>query len=283
MIPREVLREFYWKSFSTSLLFRVIDPDRFEHREFGFLYYKNDEKIFKRNTSFKSPEDLMVYVRREVPHAIMVGGLYDPPPRGTSITKLEWLGRELIFDLDLTDYDDIRTCGKGKDHVCKRCWPLVRDAALFIDETLREDFGFKKITWVFSGRRGLHAWISDKEALTLCEEARDAIVSWISPQGEKIRRPFYWQRRALRILGGMTEVKFSDMLTLEIKQVIFRIWREKVVKRIPRVDRKVTIDINRLLRMPGSVHPDTGRLVIIVNDLQNFYVDDAPTIYELIS
>ena len=32
--------------------------------------------------------------------------------------------RELVFDIDLTDYDDVRTCGK-EAHICSACWPLM--------------------------------------------------------------------------------------------------------------------------------------------------------------
>lgn len=29
-----------------------------------------------------------------------------------------------MFDIDLTDYDDVRTCGK-EGHICNACWPLM--------------------------------------------------------------------------------------------------------------------------------------------------------------
>ncbi len=32
-----------------------------------------------------------------------------------------------MFDIDLTDYDDVRTCGK-EGHICVRCWPLMAAA-----------------------------------------------------------------------------------------------------------------------------------------------------------
>jgi len=282
LIPSEVLEKFYRNIFSLAQLFRIIDPNTFSHREFGFLLIRDNKEIFTRNKSFDVPEHLLQYVRAEIPQGIMIGGIYDPPPRGESITQLKWLGHELIFDLDLTDYDDIRTCGKGKEHVCPKCWPLVRDAAIFIDETLREDFGFQKITWVFSGRRGLHAWITDPEVMALSEDARDAVVEWISPQGEKLLRPFYWQERALRIFGGIESLDRISITNIIAKKKIAEIW-ENVRKKLPRIDRQVTIDINRLLRMPGSIHPATGRLVTIIKDLQTFYVDEVPTIYELVS
>lgn len=32
--------------------------------------------------------------------------------------------RELVIDIDISDYDELRTCGSG-GHICSRCWPFM--------------------------------------------------------------------------------------------------------------------------------------------------------------
>ena len=45
---------------------------------------------------------------------------------------------------------------------------------------LAEDFGFKDRMWVYSGRRGIHCWVSDDEARLLSNEGRSAIVEYLT-------------------------------------------------------------------------------------------------------
>ena len=69
-----------------------------------------------------------------------------------------------------------------------------------IDVALRDDFGFKHIIWVYSGRRGAHAWVCDKKARHMDDQKRRAIAGYLEvikggAQGGKranIKRPLHY-------------------------------------------------------------------------------------------
>lgn len=86
--------------------------------------------------------------------------------------------RELVFDIDMTDYDSIRTCCSGKG-ICKRCWKFIAAAVQVLDSALRNQFGYRNLLWVYSGRRGIHLWISDEEALLLTDDQRKSLMGWL--------------------------------------------------------------------------------------------------------
>lgn len=96
--------------------------------------------------------------------------------RNTALTPLL---RELVFDIDMTDYDSIRTCCTGAS-ICKRCWGFISAAVVVIDASIREHFGYQHLLWVYSGRRGIHLWVSDREAMELTDEQRKAVVGWMT-------------------------------------------------------------------------------------------------------
>ena len=79
----------------------------------------------------------------------------------------------------MTDYDPVRTCCSEAD-ICKKCWGFITAAVHVLDSALRDEYGYQKLLWVYSGRRGIHLWISDKEAMELTDQERKALVGWLT-------------------------------------------------------------------------------------------------------
>lgn len=123
-------------------------------------------------------------IQKKLPHKIDIGAVFSHPPKMHSMVKassFKPLERELVFDIDLTDYNEVGAAnadisqGMGKD-----CWYFMSSAIKVLDRALREDFGFQDLLWVFSGRRGIHCWVCDPSAMHLEDQARKAIVEYLS-------------------------------------------------------------------------------------------------------
>lgn len=109
-----------------------------------------------------------------------MGAVYNiPPDRHNASDKKAFvpISKEMVFDIDMNDYDDVRTCCTGAN-VCKLCFQYLRVAMDVITKILDEDFDFQNVLWVFSGRRGIHAWVCDEGAREMTNEMRSAVVSY---------------------------------------------------------------------------------------------------------
>ena len=147
----------------------------------GHLQYQRHWSV-KALTREQQTAELAEKTARAAPLRIDIGAEYNVEP------ALRWMGvdtegyqRELCFDIDVTDYSDVRACGCGSEQhgnrmICRRCWGFIGAAAAALDYLLRATFGYQHLVWVFSGRRGIHCWVLDARTLSLSTAARRQIV-----------------------------------------------------------------------------------------------------------
>ncbi|KAL8788463.1 MAG: hypothetical protein Q9213_001686 [Squamulea squamosa] len=199
-----VMLAFYQRLFPFRYLFQWLNhsmkpSNDFGHREFAFTL-QND--AYLRYQSYPTSDLLRKDILRLNPSRFEIGPVYTTNPRDRkSLRKssaFRPLAKELVFDIDLTDYDEIRTCC-DKANICHKCWSFITMAIKVVDVALRDDFGFHHIMWVYSGRRGAHAWISDKRARDMDDQRRRSIAGYLevikggAQSGKKVnvKRPLH--------------------------------------------------------------------------------------------
>ncbi|KAF5386156.1 hypothetical protein D9615_002369 [Tricholomella constricta] len=180
----EVMLAFYRRLYPFKSLFNWLNHEhaptrRFTHREFAFTLQGD---VYLRYNSFNTAEELKKQVCQLNPTRFEIGPVYSARPKDKKTVRpgmFTPLQRELVFDIDMTDYDPVRTCCSGAD-ICRRCWAFISAAVQVLHTSIREQFGYENLLWVYSGRRGIHLWISDKEAMELTDDQRKALVSWMT-------------------------------------------------------------------------------------------------------
>ncbi|KAF2213736.1 hypothetical protein CERZMDRAFT_83843 [Cercospora zeae-maydis SCOH1-5] len=180
----ETLKQYYSRLCPFRPLFQWLNhaatpqPD-FQNREFSFWLPEN--RVI-RYLSFPSADLLRKQCVQMAPERFEIGPQYNINPKDRkslkTASKFRPIMKELVFDIDMTDYDPIRTCCTGAK-ICPKCWRFIVMAIKVIDTALRDDFGFQHILWVYSGRRGAHAWVSDKRAREMDDSKRKAVASYL--------------------------------------------------------------------------------------------------------
>ncbi|KAI9685697.1 MAG: hypothetical protein M1822_004257 [Bathelium mastoideum] len=222
----EVMKAFYQRLFPFRYLFQWLNhspspTNDFAHREFAFTL-QND--AYLRYQSFPTADLLRKQCINLNPSRFEIGPVYSTNPRERKTLRkasaFRPLSKELVFDIDMTDYDEIRTCCSGAN-ICNRCWTFITMAIKVVDEALKEDFGFRHILWVYSGRRGAHAWVCDKRARDMDDQKRRAVASYLEllkggdKSGKKVnvKRPLHPHLE--RSLGILKEHFQGDILSAQ--------------------------------------------------------------------
>lgn len=171
-----------------------------ERREFGFGGW--EKKIEFRHMAFRSGEELKLRLAKDRPLYVSASSAYYEFPSARPMARKNWLGADLVFDLDAKPHE----CAP---FTCEKCIHHVRDNAIrLIEDFLIADFGLsrKEIMVSFSGSRGFHIRVFKKELESLGREERREILDYIEGVGIEFegmfaKEPVLGRKNMHRIIG----------------------------------------------------------------------------------
>jgi DNA primase small subunit len=131
----------------------------------------------QRHLEFHRITDFHAFLQKNVPSHCYYSSAYYESPAAEKMEDKNWLGADLIFDLDA---DHIRGA-EGLSY--QDMLALVKKQMIrLLDDYLLGDLGFDEscLKVTFSGGRGYHAHVSDPRVMSLRSHERREIVDYIS-------------------------------------------------------------------------------------------------------
>ena len=186
----------YYKSFPSYL------PDRFSRREFAFIFYGGHGMM--RHIGFQRKNQFTHFLKNKAPAHAYYSTAYYKKPDAATMKEKEWMGAELIFDLDADHLPNADLIPYEKQ------LRLVKDEFYkLVDDFLLNDFGFDEshLELYFSGGRGYHCHVKDPRIFQLNSGERREIVDYII--GRDLRDELVLHKESM----GTTQIKGKTVST----------------------------------------------------------------------
>lgn len=263
--------------------------ENIKNREFAFDH--NGSGFNDRYRKFENKKELEEFIKIKSPYAICTSvSFYEKPEK-----REGWFGAELVFDIDAKDLPG-KKCNCSGGNVCSICLEDAKEMALLINKTLSKSFGFKEVHNIFSGR-GFHIRVNDTEALKIPE--RKSIIDYINGQRIPEDIELFMEEGYSNHYLGLLKYQIARLKKDEgynkiydNKEVILKRLNDKNInyinvegvgektkenflntikeKNMGNIDIKVTMDINRILRLPSSLHSKVSKICTEIKVLKSF-------------
>jgi DNA primase small subunit len=157
----------------------VRPPERIARREFAAFPFAG-ETLMRRHATLPTPDELSRFLAREAPRHVYYSSAYYRRPAEPTMAAKEWLGADLIFDLDS---DHLR--GAEKLDYPAQLDLVKRRLIRLVDDFLVGDFGIDSAMTeiVFSGGRGYHVHVREERFLPLTSPERRELVDYVIGTG----------------------------------------------------------------------------------------------------
>ena len=294
-------KEVILRNFTEYYKKAEVEVPAVEQREFGVGGFR--KKIESRHMGFKTDGALKNYLVQEAPLYISHSIAYYKFPESTPMERKEWMGGDLIFDLDVH---------AGMFLTAEEIGQVKGDAIMLVEDFLEKDFGVSKkdVTLVFSGGRGFHIHVKTPRFRYLGGDERREIADYIAGAGLDYRKFFGkvdkyrlegpkksdWGYRGRfcrmvektleenpssihrglkkeeakeKLLGCMEDGNWSKTPIKDIVERLEGAAKEMKLESVD-VDMGVTIDTKRLIRVPNTLHGSTGLIAKKLDKIEDF-------------
>lgn len=150
-------------------------PDRFSRREYAFVFFGGRGML--RHLSFPRKHQFQEFLGYKAPMHAYYSTAYYQHPDAPRMNEKEWMGAELIFDLDADHLPNAELIPYEKQ------LELVKvEFIKLVDDFLINDFGFPEdsMELYFSGGRGYHCHVKHPSVYHLSSSDRREIVDYIT-------------------------------------------------------------------------------------------------------
>jgi DNA primase small subunit len=202
----------------------LILPDRFGRREYAFVIFGGKGMI--RHLGYEKKQQFMRFVKDRIPQHIYYSSAYYKHPDAPTMQEKDWMGAELIFDLDSDHLPNVEKMSFEESLAI-----VKKEFKKLVEDFLLDDFGFdrKNLELFFSGGRGYHCHVKDPMVFDLDSNERREIVDYITARDlidSAILREHVIERGAFR---GHT---FASVKSLRMPSPEDKGWRGRISRGI---------------------------------------------------
>jgi DNA primase small subunit len=269
-VIKRAFREYYFKQSNA-----IEEPSKMDQREFGYMQFGQAGMV--RHLSFKSMKELHAMLVREAPSDVYCSNAYYHFPTQQPMQEKQWLGADLIFDIDGKDLelpcvpshsyslcincgyalpptlDDDKeklyscpSCGyKKADYVsisCPKCIDASKKEVRRLIEFLIVDLGMQQsdIHIYFSGNNGFHIHINHDAYTPLDPQARSDLVGYLSGTGLMVESI------------GVRKSNKEDLFFIKFpKSGLAYGWRRRIADKL-KIDTSSTIKLKYIVTQNGG-------------------------------
>jgi len=297
------LRNFMLERFSEYYKTMQIDIPSIEKREFGIGI---DKKIDARHLSFKSRDDLKNYLVSTPPFFISHSTAYYQFPSTTPIEKKVWMSADIVFDLDIHS-DTKYGIYKELDSVKNDALTLIEDFLISDFGISKKDIvlvfsgnrGYhihmrdpEYLNLRSDARREIVNYISgaglNYENFFDEAEIKRGVTKLTGPTPDEGGYRGRFARETIRVLeenpsliarkfktekenfiNGIREGNWSRTSVKDIKKRL-KVVADRLSVSTVNTDAAVTHDLSKLIRVPNSIHGETGLIAKKVENIETF-------------